>query len=343
MKNIRQMLADTSSTDAHGSARSTTYELEPTMWLKEIVDAAQKLKFFEQAVSIHDLPKGTKDLVIPYRTAYIASGDWNYQSSENAEVTGTDLSNLDGATITPADAAYAINISYQAIRTNAVNLIQAAKQDLSEHYADVIDQGIVSAFNAATDATSSARGMQMLFGGDATTTATLRAGDILTTDLIVKARQRLMDTSCYYWSGGSEAVSSQAKNPWVPTAAEPFILFIGIPQEHGLLKDSQFINAAEYGNNEIILNGEIGKYLGVKVVSTVNTTAATTWGAGAEAGHTCYLVKAKRCAALAYGLRPNLSVVDWKPYLMIRIILHMAYGISVIHPDAIVQVHVTDE
>jgi len=340
MKTVQQ-LADTASTDVRGSS-ATKYALEPTQWLKTIVDAAKKKRFFESAARVFDLPEGTKDLVQPYRSKYLASV--TDTTSENTEIAGTTMDNLDGVTFTPTPHRYAINISNYALRINAVNLIAAAQEELAEYTANVVDSAIATALKDATDATSSAAGAQTIYGGDATSTSTLEAGDVLTTDMIADARKRLMSTVCKYWSGGSEGTSSATKNPWYPEPDAPFLLFIGPEQENTLLKDSQFVNAAEYGSQEVVLNGEIGKYLGIKVISTVNTPSATNWGSGSNlAGHICLLVKAKYCVGVAYGQRPTLNIVDWKIKDQKRIQLTMAYDVQTIHNDAIVKIYVVDE
>jgi len=46
-------------------------------------------------------------------------------------------------------------------------------------------------------------------------------------------------------------------------------------QENSLLKLPNFVNASQYGANTIILNGEIGNYLGTKIVVSNNITTAT--------------------------------------------------------------------
>jgi len=46
----------------------------------------------------------------------------------------------------------------------------------------------------------------------------------------------------------------------------PTILFIHPNQEADLLKDNRFIDASKYGAREPLLNGEIGKFAGCKVI-----------------------------------------------------------------------------
>ena len=45
------------------------------------------------------------------------------------------------------------------------------------------------------------------------------------------------------------------------------------PHLSGILKSDMFIDAAKYGSNEQIVNGEIGKVGGLKVLTTTNMPA----------------------------------------------------------------------
>lgn len=46
-------------------------------------------------------------------------------------------------------------------------------------------------------------------------------------------------------------------------------------QENALLKLSGFVNASQYGNNSVIMTGEIGSYLGIRIIVSNHITSAT--------------------------------------------------------------------
>lgn len=352
MKENIQELAATASTNVQGSSITSGYLNQPIEWLKEVMDAAKLRHYFLQVCYQTTVPEGNKDVVIPYRQAFMATtGTFADQTAQNTEVTTTVLSNLDGLQLTPTQHAYAVYISDYALRTNAFDLINVAKEELVYYAGDVVDQGVAAGIRDAGTATSSVRGAQELFGGDASSTATIESGDILTTDLIADAKTRLMSKTCKYWSGGSQASSSAAKNPWISEPGEPFVLFLSPEQENALLKDSQFVNAAEYGGNEIVLNGEIGRYLGVKVVVTDNTPASgdggqctgSDWGGGTDVdGHMCLIIKSRKCAAFAWGRQPDLQAFPFPSNLQTRIVLAMDYATDSFYDDAIVKIFVSD-
>lgn len=53
-------------------------------------------------------------------------------------------------------------------------------------------------------------------------------------------------------------------------------LIVHPKQENSLLKNSNFIDASVYGGREVVLNGEIGKYLGIRVLVTTQITRNAT-------------------------------------------------------------------
>lgn len=330
-----QELSDTTS--------SNNTDLLVKRWLDQILEAARKKMFFVNAISEYDLPPGTKDLVVPYRYGWWSTLGTSVTDTqtEGGAVGFTTFDNLKGVTFTPVIHAYGVAISNHALRINAVNLIQAAREELIDYHASTVDNAVATALDAATNATSTVKGAQIIYGGNATSTATLAAGDIITTDLVAKAKRYLESTGCYY---STTAKSSQSKSPWFAEPNAPFMLFIAPEQEEAFLTDSQFVNAAEYGGREVILNGEIGNYLGIKIINSVNTPSATTWGASSNlAGHTCLFVKAKACGGVAWGLRPRLRIFEFPSELEQRLILETSYIADDIHNDAVVKIRVLDE
>lgn len=55
-----------------------------------------------------------------------------------------------------------------------------------------------------------------------------------------------------------------------------FWFFAHPRQIKALRDDSQFTNAAEYGDNRVVMSGEIGEYLGIRIIATTNVKAYTS-------------------------------------------------------------------
>jgi N4-gp56 family major capsid protein len=359
MKDIKE-LARTQEADVQGSAYSI-HTLEPAIWLQKILDAAKVRFFFLNFCYLTELQQRQKEVVIPMRKKYLGASGVSYDTATPADgtaVTSTVLDNLEGVTITPAMQASRVSISNYAIRVNAVDLIRAAQEDLIYSIGDKVDQYIAVTIGNAFGSTSSIAYATTLFGGSATSDATLAAGDVMTTDLVADGRKALMSRYKEYRAantgaagGATGAVTGTVLgNPWISTPDEPFVLFIGPAQELAFLKDSQFVNAAEYGSNKVIMNGEIGEYIGIKIISTNNVEQVASGSEGPDAATAnvnvnmtrCIMLKAQKAAAFCWGKQPSLKFWDNVPQVSQDVVMEAAYAAAVIYSDAIAFIDVAD-
>jgi len=366
MKSIQELATTTANVRG---ASNTFYGLQPAEFLREIVDGAKAQLFFGQTVRVIYAPKGAHDVVIPKRTAYkgrtnmtvdaagsdmggSGAGTGPYSNTE-ADISWTTFDNLTSVTATPLPYVEGIALRRYDLDTNAVNLLNEAKNELSYAIGDRIDNAIAVAIGDATYSTSTTAGSQHLYGGDATDATELTAGDVITTDLVAKAAKYLKDIYFYYrasntYGAETKASTSYVKNPWQNSADDPFTLFIGPSQEEAFRKDSQFVNAAEYGSNKVVMSGEIGEYLGIRILVTTNVEMTAAAGpapdgtTAAVACTRCLLCKPKAACALVWGKEPELKVFPYESRDQMRIALYCAYAISVVHNDAIVFIDVAD-
>jgi|GEM_PF-1455199 len=358
-------LGVTTQSDVRGSSY-TGYALLPGIWVKRVVDAARLDARFLDTVIQETVPEGSDYIIIPKRSKYTAESSFTTSSEPTSDITATDITTPDGVRLEPTDYNALVSLSYRAVETNSVNMVQYCRDELQHFYEQKIDTIIrnytmgdansteANLTAAPTPMSDTVNGAQTIFGGDADASDdSLATGDTLTTDLIAKARRMLMSTIGYYWSDTStHSKASVSKNPWTSTPQEPFVLFIAPEQEEALLNDSQFTNAAEYGSNEVVLNGEIGQYLGIKVISTHKCTSFTDGNyiyldgtinpLMNVDGHICMLAKSKRYGAIAFRKRAQLKVFDYPTQAQIRILLSTAFAASEVHPDAIVRIVVSD-
>lgn len=355
MKEIFELSSgDTVVSDVQGSS-FTAYGLTPSVWLKEIIDAAKKKHYLVQALYETEAAPGQKDVVIPYRKKYLGSSDWASVASEGQAVNYTKLNNFEGKVLTPVDKSWGVAISNRAVRVSAIDVVKQAQQELIYRAGDVVDKEAFEALTSKTNqATSTSAGAQWLYGGDARLDSELSNGDVLTTDMIAEAREMLMSTTCKYWdttSAGDIQTSAEEKNPWEPEDNEPFVLYISPAQYTALLKDSQFVNAAEYGDSEVIKTGRIARYLGIEIVVSNNVPRYTTSDScpDGSSGHPgtvmnrCMLIKARKAGAIAWGQRPRLHVFPYESELETRCVLEMAYAIGTLYKDAIVYLDVAEK
>lgn len=265
--------------------------LLPEIWSKKIIyDAAAERVFEPWAYVDKTLVTQAGDVVnMPVETNLTSMTNNN---TEGGATTYTEEDSLAATAFTPVTYRYAVNLSYELVKQSAVNRMLQAKRQLTQYGTDSVDSGIGTAcVNAGASVAD------ILYGGDAAGADELATGDIITTNLFANAIQAIK--------------ANKWKNERGP---RQFCCFIGTEQENVFLKDSQFVNASEYGSGRIVTTGEIGEYLGVKVnvanniptkaASAADWTEGVNWGA---AGNGCIFAKGQVSFGIAYAEMPSIK------------------------------------
>ena len=369
--------ATATETPSVDGATVTAQGLQGVKFLNEVVQAAKQEFYFANFVKEVIAEPGLSQVSIPIKSIQMnnSSMTWNTTGSDSGGSGSgvgpyaNDVVDLSFTTYNPNTSVTATILAHGAgfalrkfdMHRNVLNLIAEARNDLAYAIGTRIDVTIAQEFGTADGlsfAISGTRGAIQLYGGDATADSGLETGDILTTDLIADGSRYLKGTENWFRdtdSGRRGTIAldtTTTKNPWMSTADEPFVLFIGVAQEAALRKDSQFVNASEYGNNTIVQNGEIGKYLDVRIIVTTHVESFalsatgpdnSTVAAGLAGGMTrCILMKARHSAALVWGKQPEVSVVDWAISDQVLVIVWSYYDIVVLQSDAVVCIDVSN-
>jgi N4-gp56 family major capsid protein len=114
---------------------------------------------------------------------------------------------------------------------------------------------------------------------------------------------------------------------------QPRELVIHPNQENALIKDTSFVDASIYGGREVVLNGEIGKYLGLRVISYSRVPSAT------ENSVTVYkaMLLGARAFVVAQKIAPS---IQWKEdSILDRAVTFSAteaYGVSVLNSESVI-------
>lgn len=328
MRSIAELSTDPNTTKV---ATSGVTSMRPTQWAKEVVLFGEALRLLDQIVMVRDDMVGTKDtkLTIPTQESHLSITtspiDTTYPEGTVRNFTIMDNTGTVDATIVNTDFLKGgIAIGKELFMTCALDLLSDAKRYIAEDLADDVDLAIATALQS-TSVTN------QLWGGDATQVEDLTAGDVLTTDLVADARRQL------------------ALNNFVAKW-----MVISPYNEATLLKDSQFVNAAEYGSNEIVLKGEIGTYLGMKVIVTTNanfsyTTGDTEVNEAASPGANSITIPVvgvnragqKASVVLAWKEKPHVDMEFEKNEARHLIFYDQAFTTSLIHLECISLIKVT--
>lgn len=315
------------STDPKTTQISTTgvTDMQPTQWAKEVVLFGEALRLLDQVIWVRNDIVGTKDeaLTIPTQESHLdittSPIDTTYPEGTVRNFTIMDNTGTQTFTIAKTDFLKGgIAIGKELFMTCSLDLIGDAKRYIAEDIADDVDLAIATTLQD-TNVTN------QLWGGDATQVEDLTAGDVLTTDLIADARRQIM------------------LNNFVPR-----FIVISPWNEATLLKDSQFVNASEYGSNVIVLKGEIGTYLGMKVIVTTNanfsyTTGDTEVNEAASPGADSITIPVigvhrsgqKSAAAIVWKEKPHVDMEFEKNEARHLIFYDQAFTTGILHVEAI--------
>lgn len=227
-------------------------KLQAGEWLDQVVlEAEPRRRFLDLSREFTELVgTGAKEITVPRTNkALDMSGDLDKVQGEDRNY--TEMDTLDGETVTIDDDADwyegGIKISKQKVRTTPVDVMEVARHHLAKQIARDVDTELYDeAVNGAQSVVASAAA-----GNE------YKETDHSSGSHVVDRTEsgRLTPDSI------AEAAARVEANEW-----EPYALVISSDHKKDLRTDSQFTNAAEYGSDDVVLNGEIGMYLGIRVV-----------------------------------------------------------------------------
>ena len=304
------------------------------LWKTKVVQFGEALRRFDQGCSVYSdlVGNGATVLCVPYTTSHksVDTSTDTQDSGTVVERAHTALDNMTGVNLTVSASSFKqgdVTVTKAAEMSSMVNLVGQARYVVAQALAQDVDTAIATAFQATTIT-------NRVYGtSGATDPSALATGGKMTPSLVADAMEKI------------EA------NNFVPD-----LLYIGTKQLRELRKDSQFTNAAEYGSDRVILKGEVGEYLGVKVIVTTNTPAYTsgdtdvnqptkTWGA---TGHMCIMTGTtkdgqKASGALAWKEMPSISYEFEKRKNLHHIFYDQAYATGIIQPGATCLIKVSND
>lgn len=314
-------------------------DLVPRVILDEVEEAARARRFGRALIKINeDLVRTKGRSIVIGRRGTVTATD----VGEGAALTLEGITYV-ANTILPTKKGAAVHITQEAIEGCELNLIRDSVVEAGIALADKEDADIMKALLSYTEGTVSdttahtwAVGAPLVYVDETATNFT--SADYK--DGIIKASggatityySSALPAACFVdslaegntWSAdGYKSIASGVikirGNKWAPK-----FLVIHPDVLGGLLKSTMFIDASKYGSNEAILNGEIGKISGLKVLVT------TQMPNGAA-----LVIDPSRAAWMA--VRRNLDMKRWdNPQTdSIELYFYVEYGMAVTDQDAL--------
>lgn len=211
--------------------------------------------------------------------------------SENVDVEGNEEEMIfEDFAIKIYEKANAVKAkSKMALKRPAFDLRTEFKDGLSDWLSEYIDIQCILALS--TNPTSG----HHIYGGDATSTATIESADVLTTTLIGKARRKAKLNT-------PKVLPIMVKGkPW-------YVMLVHDYQMKEIRGEDTWINAQRYANvrgeTNPIFTAAAGVYEGVVIQEYERVRTYSNWGSGAVNGARAVLL-GRQALALAWGQRPQ--------------------------------------
>jgi len=211
------------------------------------------------------------------------SGDADLETNEEAMVTYQDDVTID-------QKRQAIRLKGRmSERRTAYSQRSVAKELLTTWLAETIDSDIFAAVDTSPSTS--------VYGGSASSVATIAVGDYLTTALITKAKTKAKKATPKLW-------------PVKVGTKDYYILIIHPDQEHDLkVHDASWAQAQreaqQRGDENPIFQGSIGVWDGVIVHCHEDIAVATNFGSGTNLPGAYGIFVGRQAGAFAWGERPR--------------------------------------
>lgn len=316
-------------------------DLIPKLILDKVEEAARARRFGRNLVKINeDLVKTKGRSIVVGRRGTVTAQDVEEGKDISSSAQGIAYT---GSTIVPTKKGVPVHITQEAIDGAELNLIEDTVTEAGIALADKEDLDIMEALlkytvdtveltsgatadvgsalvyvdetNAAVDAVDYAKG-KILASADGTV-------DVYTTDYtsdnITDALANGDTWNVNAYGPITDAVAEVRGRKWTPN-----FLVVDPSALSGILKSDMFIDAAKYGSNEQIVNGEIGKVGGLKVLTTTNMPAGAA-----------LVIDSERASWMAVKRKLDMKRWDNPQTDSIELYFYVEYGIEVTDADAL--------
>lgn len=264
---LSRALETNSYTVASGAGASY---INPILWVRKIVEFARAKLVME--------PLGWVDKTLVGQAGTTLNLQFNVEISaaavsETAAITPSALSYTQ-VQFTPTEYAVAIALTRKQRIRSIQDIMEEKTKDMGYALAKLKDSNIFTALASSTISDITPNGVDV---------SAVASSDTFNTDIIADA------------IAGIRASDE-----------DPKYIVIHPYQEKHLMKLSDFIDASVYGGREVVMNGEIGKYLGLKVLVSTQVPANGTTSTAKNA-----YVLAQNAFGVAYKM-PVTFNMDYK-------------------------------
>ena len=292
------------------TATSGISSITPEVWSDEVEQQGENIREARNWVKVNRKLVGRGGDVVHVSKGFrlTTTSDVDTAPSEATESTFYAVDDYDVLDLTPAPYKSSVKVAEDVVEELDVDIIADINEKIAEVLAQYEDVTILS--------TAVSNAGNAVYGGDATSDGTLDTGDIISTDL---------------WAN---AITEIEVDRYIPDVG-----FIYSRHKNVFIKDSQFISAAEYGDQSIVKRGELGEYLGVRMVRTNNVPAITP---NSGSGNAAVIWDSRK--ALVLALKQDITIKS--DYLVADgayvIVGRIKFAVGVLFANAICKISVVN-
>lgn len=218
----------------------------------------------------------------------------------------------DEVLLVPQTFAVRTLIPDQLVRRSLVNAMEQSARKLGVAHGEFIEDTVFATLEAGYDEGDSAIEYQLIDNSDATLTAAL-----------IK-------------SAFSEAKAKFMRLNY--NADEKFCVMA--PEDYELvLDDAQFVDASQFGGREAVLNGEIARYKGIRLLISNRTRRTGSWAtanenaspAAVEDADMWFLVRDS--CTVGYKQMPTIETDRIVERLSTQVVSSVDFGVVLVYPD----------
>ncbi len=228
-----EIVARALDSNAFQSTDTSAGYITPEVWSRKITEFQKARLVVSQLARLDNSLLGTAGDVIHIQA------DAELTAAELTESTAVGIQAITYTQVdlTPTEHGVAIEVTRKNLDRSFVNVMEEKAKSMGYSLAKLKDANAITVLSAGAGNSIVANGVAL---------TALAASDLIDTDDL---------------ANGVTALRVDEFNGKY--------LIIHPKQENSFIKDSQFIDASVYGGREVIMNGEIGKYLGIRIfVST---------------------------------------------------------------------------
>ena len=288
---------------ANSTTTTSVEDFIPEIWSQRVRDFRDDNLIVTQLMEVDTSLQGPGDLL--HIMKYVKDDLTPEAHTETATVATKEITS-DEVQLIPETKAVRVIVSDQSARRSIPNMVSRAAERLGVAHAELIEDTLIGELEE--EMTIANYEDQIIDDSGTAITAALLKG--------------------YF----SQATTKFAKANYGDM--EKFAVMR--PEEYELvLDDSQFVDASEFGGREAVLNGEVARYKGFRILQSNRLRQSGEFGNDSDDHDMWFLVRDS--CTVAYKQQPTIETERIIERLATQVVSSIDFGVVLVYPDRVVR------